>query len=98
MKFKRNVIHYFWFGNNPKPEIVTKCIASWKKYMPDWEIKEWNESNYDVQCCRYVEQAYKAKKWAFVSDYNVKSFSVLCGNFYGKTLLRSVCYIEQILS
>lgn len=42
------VIHYFWFGNNPKPEIVTKCIASWKKYMPDWEIKEWNESNYDV--------------------------------------------------
>ena len=63
------VIHYFWFGNNPKPEIVTKCIASWKKYMPDWEIKEWNESNYDVQCCRYVEQAYKAKKWAFVSDY-----------------------------
>lgn len=48
MKFKRNVIHYFWFGNNPKPEIVTKCIASWKKYMPDWEIKEWNESNYDV--------------------------------------------------
>lgn len=63
------VIHYFWFGNNPKPEIVIKCIASWKKYMPDWEIKEWNENNYDVQCCRYVEQAYKAKKWAFVSDY-----------------------------
>lgn len=44
------VIHYFWFGNNPKPEIVTKCIASWKKYMPDWEIKEWNENNYDVHC------------------------------------------------
>ena len=63
------VIHYFWFGNNPKPEIVTKCIASWKKYMPDWEIKEWNARNYDIHCCKYVEQAYEAKKWAFVSDY-----------------------------
>lgn len=63
------VIHYFWFGRNPKPEIVTKCISSWKKYMPDWEIKEWNENNYDVHCCKYVEQAYQAKKWAFVSDY-----------------------------
>ena len=73
------VIHYFWFGNNPKPEIVTKCIASWKKYMPDWEIKEWNENNYDVHCCEYVEQAYAAKKWAFVSDY--ARFDIL--NRYG---------------
>lgn len=62
-------IHCLWFGNNPKPEMVTKCIVSWKKYLPDWEIKEWNESNYDVHCCKYVEQAYEAKKWAFVSDY-----------------------------
>ena len=76
------VIHYFWFGNNPKPEIVAKCIASWKKYMPDWEIKEWNESNYDVQCCRYVEQAYKAKKWAFVSDY--ARFDILNRKSYTK--------------
>lgn len=62
-------IHYFWFGNNPKPEIVIKCINSWKQFMPDWEILEWNENNYDVHCCKYVEQAYEAKKWAFVSDY-----------------------------
>lgn len=62
-------IHYFWFGNNPKPEIVNKCINSWKQFMPDWEIIEWNEKNYDVHCCKYVEQAYEAKKWAFVSDY-----------------------------
>lgn len=94
------VIHYFWFGNNPKPEIVTKCIASWKKYMPDWEIKEWNESNYDVQCCRYVEQAYKAKKWAFVSDY--ARFDILnrIGGLYFDTdveLLKPIpdCYFEN---
>ena len=94
------VIHYFWFGNNPKPEIVAKCIASWKKYMPDWEIKEWNESNYDVQCCRYVEQAYKAKKWAFVSDY--ARFDILnrIGGLYFDTdveLLKPIpdCYFEN---
>ena len=43
------IIHYFWFGGNQKPEIVLRCIRSWKKFMPDWEIKEWNETNYDVQ-------------------------------------------------
>ena len=69
MNYIPKKIHYFWFGNSPKPEIVTKCIDSWKKFMPDWEIIEWNENNYDVYCCKYVEQAYEAKKWAFVSDY-----------------------------
>lgn len=73
------VIHYFWFGKNPKPEIVIKCIESWKKKMPDWEIKEWNEDNYDVHCCEYVESAYSMKKWAFVSDY--ARFDIL--NKYG---------------
>ena len=62
-------IHYCWFGNNEKPEIVKKCIESWKKYMPDYEIIEWNESNYDCHKSKYVNQAYTCKKWAFVSDY-----------------------------
>lgn len=63
------VIHYCWFGGNPLPELAQKCIASWKKYCPSYEIKEWNESNFDLDCCDYVREAYKAKKWAFVSDY-----------------------------
>lgn len=63
------VIHYCWFGGNPLPEDAKKCIASWKKYLPDYEIKEWNESNFDVNCCPYVKEAYEAKKYAFVSDY-----------------------------
>lgn len=61
-------IHYFWFGGNEKPKSVVKCINSWKKYCPDYEIIEWNETNFDVHCMPFVEQAYEAKKYAFVSD------------------------------
>ena len=62
-------IHCCWFGGAEKSPTIKKCIASWQKYFPDWEIIEWNESNFDVDCNLYVRQAYKAKKWAFVSDY-----------------------------
>ena len=63
------VIHYCWFGGNPLPEIAHKCIASWKKYLPDYEIKEWNERNFDVFQAPYVAEAYRLKKYAHVSDY-----------------------------
>lgn len=63
------VIHYCWFGRNPLPESAVKCINSWKKYFPDYEIKEWNEDNFDVNIIPYTQQAYSAKKYAFVSDY-----------------------------
>lgn len=63
------VIHYCWFGRNPLPELALKCIASWKKYLPDYEIKEWNEDNFNVNLVPYTQEAYEAKKYAFVSDY-----------------------------
>ena len=63
------VIHYCWFGYGPLPELAQKCIASWKKYLPDYEIKEWNEDNFDVNIIPYTTEAYAAKKYAFVSDY-----------------------------
>ena len=63
------VINYCWFGGNPLPESAVKCIASWKKFFPEYEIKEWNEENFDLEICDYVKEAYQAKKWAFVSDY-----------------------------
>lgn len=63
------IIHYCWFGKNPLPELAVKCIESWKKYLPDYEIKEWNEDNFDVNIVPYTAEAYKAKKYAFVSDY-----------------------------
>lgn len=63
------VIHYCWFGRNPLPPLAIKCIESWKKYLPDYEIKEWNEDNFDVEIIPYTKEAYEAKKYAFVSDY-----------------------------
>ncbi len=62
-------IHYIWVGGNPKPDSVNKYIETWKKYCHDYEIKEWNEKNYDVTKNRYCREAYEAKKWAFVTDY-----------------------------
>lgn len=62
-------IHYCWFGRNPLPKDAHKCIDSWRKYFSDYEIKEWNEDNFDVSCNKYVEEAYRQKKYAFVSDY-----------------------------
>lgn len=62
-------IHYCWYGGNKKSKLILKCIDSWKKFFPGYEIIEWNESNTDLHENVYIEQAYKAKKWAFVSDY-----------------------------
>lgn len=62
-------IHYCWFGYNKKPKLIEKCLASWEKYLPDWEIIEWNESNYDVHKNSYIAEAYQMKKWAFVVDF-----------------------------
>lgn len=64
------IIHYCWFGRNPMPELALKCMASWKKYCPDYEIMEWNEDTFDLASAPlYVRQAYEAKKWAFVTDF-----------------------------
>lgn len=62
-------IHYCWFGRGEMPELARKCIASWHEFMPDWEYKLWNEDNFDVNQIPYTKEAYKAKKYAFVSDY-----------------------------
>jgi lipopolysaccharide biosynthesis glycosyltransferase/glycosyltransferase involved in cell wall biosynthesis len=64
-----NRIHYCWFGGKDKPEIVQKCIESWKKYAGGYEIIEWNESNFNIGICKYVKEAYDQKKYAFVTDY-----------------------------
>jgi len=73
------IIHYIWIGNNEKPEIVKRCIESWKKYLPEFKIIEWNESNYDIHKSEYLMEAYNKKKWAFASDY--MRFDIL--NKYG---------------
>ena len=63
-------IHYCWFGGNPLPPLAEKCLASWKKCCPDYEIVRWDESNYDLEAAPlYIRQACELKKWAFVTDY-----------------------------
>lgn len=62
------IIHYCWFGRGEKPELAKKCIASWQKFCPDFEIREWNEDNCDYLAMPFMAEAYAAKKYAFVSD------------------------------
>ncbi len=62
-------IHYCWFGNNEKSDLINRCILSWKKFCPDYEIVEWNEKNFDINSHAFVKKMYENKRWAFVSDY-----------------------------
>lgn len=91
------IIHYCWFGRNPLPELAKKCIASWKKFLPDYEIKEWNENNYDVRKIPYIAQAYDAKKYAFVSDF--ARFDILYehGGVYFDTDVEVIKPLDDIL-
>lgn len=90
-------IHYCWFGDNQLGPDELRCIESWKKYLPDFEIKRWDESNWDVRCCDYVSEAYDAKKWAFVSDY--ARFDILYreGGLYFDTDVELISSIDDIL-
>ncbi len=63
------IIHYCWFGGNEKPELVRKCIESWKKNLKDYKFFEWNEDKFNINENNFVKEAYEAKKYAFVSDY-----------------------------
>lgn len=65
----KKYIHYCWFGGKPLPKLAKKCIKSWKKYLPDYEIIEWNEKNVDLQECPFIKEAYESEMWAFVADY-----------------------------
>jgi len=62
------IIHYVWLGKGEKNERIQKCIDSWKKYLPDYEIKEWNEDNFDINYNEFTKSSYKKKKYAFTSD------------------------------
>ena len=90
-------IHYIWLGGNPLPRITEKCISSWKKYCPDYEIIRWDESNLNIDCCEYCRQAYDAKKYAFASD--VLRFEVLSkeGGIYLDTDVELLKPIDELL-
>lgn len=88
------IIHYCWFGGNPLPPLAKKCLDSWRRYCPDYEIIKWSEDNFDIETAPlYVRQAYKEKKWAFVSDYVRLYAMITYGGIYMDTdveLLKSL--------
>lgn len=92
------IIHYCWFGGNPLPNSAKKCIDSWKKFFPDYEIIEWNESNYDVRKIPYIAQAYDASKYAFVSDYARFDILYQYGGVYFDTDVEVIKAFDDILA
>ena len=90
-------IHYCWFGRGELTQLAKKCIASWRQFFPDYEITEWNEDNFDVNCIPYTADAYKAGKYAFVSDY--ARFWVLYhfGGVYFDTDVEVIRPMEDVL-
>lgn len=92
------VIHYCWFGGAKLGPDELKCLDSWKRYLPNYEIIRWDESNFDVTCCPFVEEAYRAKRWAFVSDY--ARFKILFdrGGLYFDTDVEVVKPLDDIVA
>lgn len=91
------IIHYCWFGGKPLPKLAQKCINSWKKYCPEYEIIEWNEENFDLNYNDYVKEAYQAKKWAFVSDVARLYALVNYGGIYMDTDVEIIKPIDDLL-
>lgn len=92
------IIHYCWFGRNPLPKSALKCIQSWRKYCPDYEIKEWNEDNFDVNSTFFTEQAYSRGKYAFVSDYARFVILHTQGGLYFDTDVEIIKPIDDIVA
>ena len=91
------IIHYCWFGGNPLPQSAQRCIASWRKFMPDCEIREWNEQNFDVNAHPYTRAAYAAGKYAFVSDFARYRILEEWGGIYFDTDVEAVAPISDLL-
>ena len=93
----KKYIHYCWFGDKPLPKLAKKCIESWKKYLPDYELKEWNESNSNVEECPFIKEAYENKKWAFVADYVRTKAMYEYGGIYFDTDMEIIKPIDELL-
>lgn len=93
------IIHYCWFGGKEKPELAQKCIASWEKFCPDYQILEWNENNFDITAAPvYVRQAYEAGRWAFVTDYVRLKAMLDMGGIYMDTDVELVKPLDPFLA
>ena len=92
------IIHYCWFGGKEVPQSAKKYIESWKKFLPGYEIKRWDESNFEVNAIKYTREAYAAKKYAFVSDYARFWILFNYGGLYFDTDVEVIKPLEDIIS
>ena len=92
------VIHYCWFGRKPLPPLAQRCIESWQNYLPDYEIKEWNEDNFDIDILPYTADAYAAGKYAFVSDYARFWILYKSGGVYFDTDVELIRSLDDVLA
>ena len=90
-------IHYCWFGKNRLPDKAVKCINSWKKYCPDYEIIEWNEGNFDVRQNGYTEFTYDNRKFAFLSDYARLQIVLKEGGLYFDVDVEIIRPLDELL-
>lgn len=91
------VIHYCWFGRNPIPDKYKKWMESWRRYCPDYEIREWNEDNYDIAKNAYMYEAYQKHKWGFVPDYARLDIIYEYGGIYLDTDVELVQNLDDVL-
>lgn len=91
-------IHYCWFGNGSKSGLILRCIESWKKYAPDCEIIEWNETNYDVTKNKYMREAYEKRRWGFVPDFARLDIIYEHGGIYLDTDVELIRPIDVLLA
>ena len=91
------VIHYCWFGKAQMPRLAIKCIDSWKRHLPDYKLKLWNEDNFDLSVNQYVSEAYQARKYAFVTDYVRLEVLFKEGGIYMDTDVEVVKNLDEFL-
>lgn len=94
----QKTIHYCWFGGKPLPKFAEKCLRSWKKYCPDYEIVRWDESNFNVHCNAWCASMYEQKRWAFLSDYARLKIIYENGGVYLDTDVELVKSLDMVLN
>ena len=93
----KKYIHYCWFGPKPLPRLAKKCLKSWKKYFPDYEIIKWSEDNVDINECPFIKEAYEKKMWAFVADYARTKALHEMGGLYFDTDMEVIKDVSKLL-
>ena len=91
------IVHYAWFGRGKKSELAQKCIDSWKKHLPDYQFKEWNEDNFDLDLYPFARGAYESRKFAYVSDV-VRLYALYTeGGIYMDTDVEVIKNMDELL-